>query len=84
MSRYAFYDLPADAFPFVIEFTRADTGAVVHRIEVTGPGAITVPGLGRQLGGVRIDARVVQLEKPPGDSDRHTEGPSPASTPTDQ
>lgn len=40
------------------EFLRADTGEVVHRIVVTGPGAIEVPPLGRRLG-VRIDARVV-------------------------
>lgn len=63
----AFHDLPADAFPFTIVFTRVDTGQVVHRIHVAGPGAVTVPALSRLHGGVRIDARIVhgQMEKPP-------------------
>lgn len=56
----AFRDLPAEAFPFRVEFYREDSGEVVHRIDVTGPGAVEVPPLGRELG-VRIGARVVPL-----------------------
>lgn len=55
----AFHDLPAEEFPFRVEFWREDTGEVVHVIDVDGPGVITVPPLGRQLG-VRVGARIVR------------------------
>lgn len=59
---FAFHDLPATAFPFKIEMFTRD-GRVVHEIEVTGPGAIEVPGLAAFYGptGARIryaDGRV--------------------------
>lgn len=47
---FAFHDLPASAFPFVIEFLRTDDGTVADRIEVTGPGAIAIPALAAHLG----------------------------------
>lgn len=45
---FARYDLPAEAYPFVLEFFRVtdpEATEVVHRIEVSGPGAVRVPGL---------------------------------------
>lgn len=54
----AFGDLPADAFPFTIEFFRHDTGEVVHTIHVPGPGAIAVPALAADVG-VKIDVRII-------------------------
>ena len=54
----AFHDLPADAFPFTIEFFRADTKEVVHTIRVEGPGMVEVPPLSKMHGGVEIDTRI--------------------------
>lgn len=53
----AFGDLPADAFPFTIQFLRHDTREVVHSIYVDGPGAIAVPALKDKYG--PIDVRMI-------------------------
>lgn len=58
MDYFAYADLPADAFPFTVEFLRTDTGEVVHTIRVEGPGALAVPAL-RHKYGVTIDVRIV-------------------------
>lgn len=39
----AFVDVPADAFPFVVEFFRESDGEIVYTITVEGPGAIHIP-----------------------------------------
>lgn len=54
----AFHDLPAEDFPFTIEFMRADTNEVVHTIRVEGPGVVSVPALAKRLG-VEIKVRTV-------------------------
>jgi len=64
MDNVTFRDLPADRFPFVVEYW-LPSGEVVHRTEVTGPGVLEVPGLGH-LGpvGVRVSyatGEVVEL-----------------------
>lgn len=68
---YAFHDLPADRFPFVIEFLSA-SGVVVHRQEVPGPGAIKIPGLAPLFGPVTTrvifpDGSVVEQSAPKGE-----------------
>lgn len=40
----AFHDLPAENFPFTVEFFRGDE--LVHTIRVEGPGGIYIPPLG--------------------------------------
>lgn len=57
MDNVAFGDLPAEAFPFTIEFLRHDTREVVHSILVDGPGVIAVPALAGKHG--PIDVRLV-------------------------
>lgn len=52
-----FHNLPADRFPFTIEFLRVDTKEVVHTIRVEGAGALVVPPLAQQYG-VRVSVRV--------------------------
>lgn len=89
----AFHNLGPEAFPFTIEFLRADNGAVVHRIEVTGPGAVDVPPLAREHG-VEIGVRIVKdghrgvawfrpeprkRDRPPGDES--SRGASPPAYP---
>lgn len=39
-----FHDLPQDHFPFIIELMEHDTGKVVDRIRVEGPGALHIKG----------------------------------------
>lgn len=61
----AFADLPAEAYPFTLEFFKKDTKEVVHTIEVTGPGTVDVPGLSTVHGpiGVRVtfaDGEVIE------------------------
>jgi hypothetical protein len=50
----AFADLREQDFPLTIEFIAMDTGEVVHIIEVTGPGAVEIPGLSSQHGPVMV------------------------------
>lgn len=57
MKPTAFHDLPAHAFPVTIEFFTQD-GTVVHRIEITGPGAVEIPAL-RLLHAGPIASRVI-------------------------
>lgn len=40
----AFYDMPAEAFPFVMEIFEEDTGLLVWRVQVDGASAIPIPG----------------------------------------
>lgn len=47
----AFHDLPADKFPFIVEFI-SSKGMVVHRIEVASPGVVKIPGLSPLFGPV--------------------------------
>lgn len=55
--RTAFHDLPAAAFPLVIEFIRVDTGETVQVIDVEGPGVTAIPALAPRLG-VGIAVRI--------------------------
>jgi hypothetical protein len=61
-----FRDLPADSYPFLVEFYN-DEGRLVHHIEVTGPGAIEIPGLSDEHGPIHVQTtypdgrRVVML-----------------------
>ena len=48
-----FISLPADAYPFTIEFLAVTTGEVVYTITVAGPGAVLVPALRASYGPVR-------------------------------
>jgi hypothetical protein len=48
----AFSSLPADAFPFTVEFISHDTGQVVHTIDVPEPGVLRVPPLRDEHGPV--------------------------------
>lgn len=52
----AFESLPADAFPFTVEFISHDTGLVVHTIDVPEPGAILVPPLRDDHGPIWVRA----------------------------
>lgn len=56
-----FHDLPAEDFPFTVEFLRVDTEEVVHRIRVTGPGAVEIPPLAK-IHGVEMKVRIVRDE----------------------
>lgn len=49
--RTAFHDLPASAFPFVMEILDAATREVVWTAEVKGPGALRIPGTDETGGG---------------------------------
>lgn len=40
----AFHDLPAELFPFTVEYLDADSKQVVESTTVEGPGAIQIPG----------------------------------------
>jgi hypothetical protein len=63
----AFRDLPARAYPFVVEYFTT-TGAVVHTERVEGPGVMKVPGLSGLFGpiGVRVTyASGEVVETPP-------------------
>jgi len=53
--RGRFFELTSDHFPFVVEFFRlTDRDGVnpIHRIEVTGAGAVEVPRLGNAKDGL--------------------------------
>lgn len=52
-----FHDLPADYYPFVIEFVDETEGKVVHTVEVPDASAVAIPRLSKELGvpiGVRV------------------------------
>lgn len=40
----AFFDIPGEAYPFTMEFINDETGEALETIQVTGPGAIHIPG----------------------------------------
>lgn len=42
----AFHDVDAKLFPFVVSFLDHDSGDLIKKIDVPGPGGIAVPGLG--------------------------------------
>jgi hypothetical protein len=50
----AFQSLPADAFPFAVEFISHGTGEVVYIIEVPEPGVIRVPPLHDEHGPIWV------------------------------
>jgi hypothetical protein len=63
-----FRDLPASSFPFTMTFFDEATGEQLQQLEVTGPGAIDVPGWAPRRVRVRCefaDGEVVE-EGPPG------------------
>ena len=70
----AFHDLPASSFPFTIEILDNATREVAWSEEVTGPGAVRIPGLdetGESPKAVRLsfaDGQVVELNPPAFDS----------------
>lgn len=54
----AFADVPAEDFPMRIEFYRTDTKEVIRSIQIDGPGALQVPGLGGPDKGFWVGVRV--------------------------
>lgn len=64
----AFHDLPAESFPFKIEFMDG-AGTIVHTIVVRGPGAVHIPGLAEKYGPVSVRITYpngeVSEQKPP-------------------
>jgi hypothetical protein len=54
----AHHDLRSDQFPFELVALDSETGAVVWRHTVTGPGKVTIPPLARQLGR-RVKMRII-------------------------
>ncbi len=49
MTAARFVDIPLSDFPFVIEIFRVglpDAEELLYRVEVTGPGAVDIPGFG--------------------------------------
>jgi hypothetical protein len=58
---FAFHDLPASYFPVTIEMLRSDTKEVVHRIVVSGPGAVEIPAL-REREGVPIGVKMTTAD----------------------
>lgn len=57
----AFYELPPDAFPFTLQYLRADTCQVIYAQRVTGPGCLKIPPLGPRYG-VPIAARIITAD----------------------
>lgn len=55
-----FFALPASDFPILAELLRDDTGEVVWRRVINGPGVIKVPGFGGQ--GFRVHARITYAD----------------------
>ena len=55
----AFHDLPADHYPFTIEFIREDNGEVTETIEVAeGPVVIEIPGGYYDKYGCKAEVRI--------------------------
>jgi hypothetical protein len=54
VSDLPFYDLPAHAFPFTIEYIDDDTGEVLERVDVEGPGVTYIPSFPGRFVAVRI------------------------------
>ncbi len=52
----AFFELPPDAFPILLELIRDDTGEVVWKQNVIRPCVLRIPGFGGQ--GFRVHGRV--------------------------
>jgi len=53
MQRTEFRDIPADSYPFTIQFfktTDRQGNNPVHTLEVTGPGVMYVPPIAQQVG----------------------------------
>lgn len=42
--QYAFHDLSADSFPFVISYIDPETDEVIDTLTVEGPGTVHIPG----------------------------------------
>jgi hypothetical protein len=42
-----FRDLPAECFPFTVEYHSKTTGELLQRDVISGPGMLRVPALGR-------------------------------------
>ena len=49
-SRVAFRELPANAFPFTVEFFKVSDGDVIHTIVVNGPGMMQIPAIAKEIG----------------------------------
>lgn len=63
----AFRDLPADAYPFTVEYLNAK-GVVVRTEYVEGPGMMEVPPLHNLFGPISVRITFAN-------GDTHTEGP---------
>jgi hypothetical protein len=68
----AFIDLPSKAFPLVVEFFKCtDLGGLkpIHRINISGPGAMDVPAL--TTNGVPVWVRVTSADGTQHESGRY-------------
>ena len=59
MIPYAVRDLPAEAYPFTVDFID-QTGKVVHTITIEGPGVTLIPALRDQYG--PVDVRITYAD----------------------
>lgn len=54
---FASRNLPATAFPFIIDFIQESTGAVVYTLVAQRPGGIEIPSLAELYGPVGVRMR---------------------------
>jgi hypothetical protein len=54
----AFHDLPASAFPLVMELLDAASREVRWTATITGPGGVRIPGCAETNGGKPVIARI--------------------------
>ena len=69
----AFHELCESDYPLLLEFEAVETGQVVERITITGPGVVRIPPLASEHGPVRLvmttsDGAVI-IQEPPGADD---------------
>ena len=50
-----YYELTPDAFPFTIELIDVDNDETLHKVEVTGPGPVRIPGFAPRRVRVRAE-----------------------------
>jgi hypothetical protein len=55
---FSFHDLPRSRYPFTMQLLDDQTREVVWELEVTGPGAIRIPGVQESNGGRPVAVRI--------------------------